>query len=395
MKIKNIIIVLFCLLLIFLPLNSNKAYATVNDSNNINAETINLNINGRPVQVLSYGIDGQSFFMLRDLAYILSFTNKKIDIGWDGSKSAISIVPDKSYSPTGIELSNSMYKYPINAVPSTSDIYYKGNKVDITIYRIHESNYVRLEDLALLLDIGLVYEKDKLIGLDTNMFYDKEKHVFVPSKNVAILLYHTFTEGEPEEEFYDTTVSKDKFENDIKLLLKEGYKSLSLENYYLNKYDKNKKYFILTFDDGYTSNYDIAFDIIKKYNVSVDIFINTDQTYRDNRFKLEQAKEMEDSRLIKIYSHYPLHIDVRDIEASEYTIMLKKSIETLETVLDKKDFYFFAYPYSFYTEEKYKLTKEAGYKLQAVQILYHDCGDDLIVRYNISYLTDVLEMIKK
>ena len=101
---------------------------------------------------------------------------------------------------------------------------------------------------------------------------------------------------------------------------------------------------------------------------------------------------MEDSGLIKIYSHYPVHIDVSDIEASEYSNMLKKSIDTLETVLNKKDYYFFAYPYGFYNEEKYNLTKEAGFKLQAIQTVTYK-GKDLITRYNVAHITNVIKLI--
>jgi|GEM_PF-1131275 len=384
---KNKII---ALLIIFLSLSTcSIIYA---ETKIATSEISSLNVNDKQISIASYKIDDQSYFMLRDLAYMLNFTNKKIDINWDKDKKALKIIPNTTYNPTGIEMLNPKTKNPVKANPSKLNIYYGENKIDITSYEINGHNYLRLEDLALLLDTLLVYENNKVVGMDTNMPYNKEKHIFSPSDNVTVLLYHHFVNEVPSKDHYYTTVSKDKFENDMKKLLKKGYQPLSLENYYLNKYNKNKKYFVLTFDDGYLSNYEIAFDIIKKYNVYVDIFINTDSIDKDNRFKLNQAKEMEDSGLIKIYSHYPLHIDVTNIEAAEYTNMLKKSIETLETVLDKKDFYFFAYPYGFYNKEKYDLTKEAGYKLQAIQTVTYN-GNDLIIRHNVTQITNVLDLI--
>ena len=101
---------------------------------------------------------------------------------------------------------------------------------------------------------------------------------------------------------------------------------------------------------------------------------------------------MEDSGLIKFYSHYPVHIDVRDVDANEYTNMLNKSIETLESILNKKDFYFFAYPYSFYNKDKYQLTKDEKFKLQAIQVVTF-LEEDLIIRYNVTQKTNVIKLI--
>ena len=355
-------------------------------------ETSTLIVNEEEIKVTSFKIDDESYFMLRDIAYILNLTTKNINIVWDGEKSSIKIIPNANYTPLDKKINTSTKKL-LKAVPTVSDIYFGESKIDITAYEINKNNYIRLEDLALLLDISLIIDdNNNITGIDTSKPYNKETHVFSPSDNVTVLLYHHFIDKEPSKDHYYTTVSKEKFENDIKKLLKEGYQPLSLENYYLNKYNKNKKYFVLTFDDGYLSNYEIAFDIIKKYNVYVDIFINTDIVHKENRFNLSQAKEMEDSGLIKIYSHYPVHINVSDIEASEYSNMLKKSIDTLETVLNKKDYYFFAYPYGFYSEEKYNLTKEAGFKLQAIQTVTYK-GKDLIIRYNVAHITNVIKLI--
>ena len=384
---KNKII---ALLIILLSLTTCNIYA---ETKVASGELLTLKVNEKQVDIASYKVNNESYFMLRDIAYLLGYTDKKINIDYNAQKGSIEIIPGKEYKKTGRELQNTVHKKPFTAAASAFDIYYGDEKLDLTAYLIDNSNYLRLEDLALLLDISLVFDKNnKVTGINTGMPYDKEKHIFSPSSNVAILLYHHFTEGEPSKDFYYTTVSKEKFEGDMKILLASGYKSLSLENYYLNKYDKNRKYFVLTFDDGYLSNYDIAFDILKKHKIYADIFINTDSIDKDNRFKLNHAKEMEDSGFIKIYSHYPVHIDVSDINADEYSSMLKKSIETLESGLDKKDYYFFAYPYGFYNKEKYDLTKKAGYRLQAIQTVTYE-GKDLIVRHYVAHVTNVIKLM--
>lgn len=381
--------VIIILIIIFSLLMGN-VYAEDID---IAIEKQTLSVNEKTIDIYSYNINNESYFMLRDIAYILNNTNKQINILWDSEKNAIKILNNVEYTSTDSHLHNIEKSKPTYIIPSPTDIYLDEDKIDITSYKIDDSNYIRLQDIMLLLDICMLYdENNKLVGIDTSLTYNKDNHVFLPSSNVKTLLYHHFTEDIPSQDQFYISVSKDKFEADIKTLLEEGYLPLSLENYYLNMYNKNKKYFIITFDDGYLSNYEIAYPIIKKYNVYADIFINTDNIYMDHHFKLDQAKEMEDSGLIKVYSHYPIHIDVRNVEATEYTNMLHKSIETLETVLDKKNFYFFAYPYGYYNEEKYHLTQEAGFKLQAIQSINYK-GNDLVVRYNVTHTTNVLKLI--
>lgn len=382
------------LITIFLITLSLSIYCIYAENNSITGEKLTLKVNSQNIEIYSYKIDNESYFMLSDIANMLNNTNKQFNIIWDNHKKAVRILKNTEYTSKVSQPYNIAKNKQVKIKPSSTNIYLGGEKIDITSYVIGGSNYFRLQDIMLLLDICMLYdENNNLNGIDTSLPYDRENHIFTPSSNVKILLYHNFTNEEPSKDQYYISVSKDKFENDVKTLLEKGFKPLSLENYYLNKYDKNKKYFILTFDDGYLSNYEIAYPIIQKYVVYADIFINTDNIYMDHHFKLNQAKEMEDSGLVKIYSHYPIHIDVRNVEATEYTRMLKKSIETLETVLDKKKFYFFAYPYGFYNKEKYDLAKEAGCKLQAIQTVTYE-GNDLIIRHNISQITNVLTILK-
>jgi peptidoglycan/xylan/chitin deacetylase (PgdA/CDA1 family) len=81
-----------------------------------------------------------------------------------------------------------------------------------------------------------------------------------------ILCYHHFVNNEVENMECRTT--GDKFEEDIKILLASKYTSISLEK--LFQYENGnstlpEKPFIITIDDGYLSNYEIAFPILRKY----------------------------------------------------------------------------------------------------------------------------------
>ena len=65
----------------------------------------------------------------------------------------------------------------------------------------------------------------------------------------------------------------------IKVLLENGYTFMSfkeLDNADNKKIELPKKPILITFDDGYYSNYRDIYPILKKYNIKASIFIITD-----------------------------------------------------------------------------------------------------------------------
>ncbi|SHI81754.1 Polysaccharide deacetylase [Dethiosulfatibacter aminovorans DSM 17477] len=67
------------------------------------------------------------------------------------------------------------------------------------------------------------------------------------------------------------------FENTLKYLKKNGYKSISLQELYdlrTKKISDDSKLFIITFDDGFLDNYTIAYPMLKKYGFKATVFVN-------------------------------------------------------------------------------------------------------------------------
>lgn len=84
--------------------------------------------------------------------------------------------------------------------------------------------------------------------------------------------------NEPEESMAYRTTSE-AFETSIIDLLKNGYESISLAELQQIKngtMDMPDSPFCLIMVGGYESNYLIAYEILKKYNIKYDIFIATD-----------------------------------------------------------------------------------------------------------------------
>lgn len=124
---------------------------------------------------------------------------------------------------------------------------------------------------------------------------------------VPILIYHAFTTDDAvvrENKYYVTAAA---FEKQIQDLLKYGYTPIFASE--LNG-PLPEKPVVITMDDGYMDNYEIAFPILQKYNIKATIFIITVKVYWKSKGTLtwDQAREMTASGLVDIQSHtYNMH----------------------------------------------------------------------------------------
>lgn len=142
------------------------------------------------------------------------------------------------------------------------------------------------------------------------------------SQKIPILMYHNICEDPNSPDISQNTISRKQFEEEMKQLISMGCNTVSFEqmiDYVENGTPLPKNPVCITFDDGYLSNYEIAFPLLKKYRMKATIFVigatvgNTEH-YKDTDFPItphfnyEQAKEMSDSGLISIQSHtYDMH----------------------------------------------------------------------------------------
>ena len=137
------------------------------------------------------------------------------------------------------------------------------------------------------------------------------------STQVPILMYHHLSEDVTNSEM----VSPEQFEAQIRALAEAGYTGISfdeLQAYVLRGEPLPEKPVVITFDDGYRSNYTLAYPILQKYGMKATIFaigvsFGTDH-YKDTdyaitpHFGAAEASEMTASGLISIQSHtYDMH----------------------------------------------------------------------------------------
>ena len=200
----------------------------------------------------------------------------------------------------------------------------------------------------------------------------EKKNVKVP-----ILLYHHITD-EPFNGNEISMISPYDFRLHM-TAIRVNFTPISLRQYYdyINCTDDSVTIpdnpIIVTFDDGYMSNYEIAYPILKELEIPATIFVVTDTVgemagggkVNYSHFTWEQAKEMEDSGLIEIQSHTASHAALGDLDINQLVTELRKSKYTIEKNLGR-ECDMIAFPYGSYNDMVLEASDRAGYKLRAL-----------------------------
>lgn len=208
------------------------------------------------------------------------------------------------------------------------------------------------------------------------------------SPKIPVLMYHHISEN--EQDWSGATISPEKFKEDMLYLKTLGFDTILPEDL-VNFKEKGtplpNQPILITFDDGYRSNYTHAFPILKELQMKAVINVIVSTVGRDTslegtpitpHFSWAEAKEMVDSGLIDIGHHtYNLHQPgdgkygkgismLKDEPTEDYLARLKEDIllgeQAITEQLGKKPI-LFAYPYGVFTQESEDLLKTLGYKI--------------------------------
>ena|GEM_PF-4735496 len=159
---------------------------------------------------------------------------------------------------------------------------------------------------------------------------------------VLVLSYHAFTEDASVIEKWDLYMSPGAFKSQLQKLLECGYTPIfasELASDYLPE-----KPVVITIDDGYLDNYEIAFPILKECDVKATIFIIA--SYLEERpeyLTWAHITEMYESGLVDFQSHtYNLHAtglvypEASDISYDAWLALLDEDAQLMEdTFLEK------------------------------------------------------------
>ena len=195
--------------------------------------------------------------------------------------------------------------------------------------------------------------------------------------SIPILLYHNFVTTVPDSDpdNFNYINTPESFEENIKTLLENKYSIISfkdLNDAYTGKKELPPNPIIITFDDGYYSNYEYIYPILKKYNVKASIFIITDRIGQEiNGIKYldwNNCLEMQNSGLVEIFSHSKRHIFYNEVPARKVYDDVKASYKQIEEHLGNQDLKVFAYPFGAYSNETVRTLKNGGIDFQVYDI---------------------------
>lgn len=128
-------------------------------------------VNGENAAFDAYNINGNNYFKLRDLAYILNGTEKQFEVGYDGAANAISLTSNQSYTTVGGEMTGKGDGAKTPA-PTDSKILLNGSEIQFTAYNIDGNNYFKLRDIGQAFDFGVDWDGEQnSIVIDTSKGY--------------------------------------------------------------------------------------------------------------------------------------------------------------------------------------------------------------------------------
>ncbi|MPM18911.1 hypothetical protein SDC9_65329 [bioreactor metagenome] len=112
--------------------------------------------------------------------------------------------------------------------------------------------------------------------------------------DVPCLMYHSVGVVNPKWHWNYLTCPYEVFENQLSILKKLSYTTVSLNelyNYMMYGIKLPKRSIVITFDDGYLDNWVFAYPILKKYGFCATVFVNPDFVEKSDcvRKRLDQV----------------------------------------------------------------------------------------------------------
>jgi peptidoglycan/xylan/chitin deacetylase (PgdA/CDA1 family) len=170
------------------------------------------------------------------------------------------------------------------------------------------------------------------------------------TKGIPVLMYHKIDPSVQDM----LTVSTTQFESHLKYLQQHDYQAITpqeLLNFLENKTPLPQNPVLLTFDDGYVSNLDLAYPLLQKYGMKATIFLptaylgGTSSWYEGGAdlMNYAQLKSM-DSGLITFGLHSHKHANFKHLSLEQ----MREELLTNQQILTENGIDFtptFAYPY--------------------------------------------------
>lgn len=221
---------------------------------------------------------------------------------------------------------------------------------------------------------------------------------------LPILLYHNIAPSYPAES-EQLHITPECFREHMTALKTSGFTPISFQEYYdyrVSGASLPDKPIIISFDDGYITNYEYAYPILKELNMKATFFAVTKSSFYPTAFPIPHydwamANEMQSSGLIDIESHSYTHPKHTDLTLEKIEQEARLSYYDIQTFLHKEPLVY-SYPNGAFSEQTKQIVRKAGYKMQVKVgndgVNTNDTPLDELVRINIGGLTTSQQLIQ-
>lgn len=194
-------------------------------------------------------------------------------------------------------------------------------------------------------------------------------------ERIRVLIYHRIYPGGHNDDASPWDTSETAFRRHIELMERWGYGIITFNDYrmYLKgEISLPRKPVVITFDDGYSEVYDVAFPIMKRHGMRGVVFIIGDRSLKTNSWDEGVApirNLLDDKQVVELHAagfeigaHSQSHRKLTDLPKSEAWEEIYRSRISLEILLNA-NVLSFSYPYGITDAAIKQMTADAGYTL--------------------------------
>lgn len=198
---------------------------------------------------------------------------------------------------------------------------------------------------------------------------------------VPVLMYHHLLRRAENTRYVgnDIVTLVEDFEQQLAWLREQGFESISpqqLSDWYFDGGSLPDKPVMITFDDGYMSNYVYAYPLLKQYGFTAVIFSVTEKisaqevTFHPNNIEMLDERSMQEGGDVFFYASHTNDLHKLNNHRSALVTAgaaavqrdLEESLKALRQYPSCCDF-LFSYPYGQYSKEVETVLRENGVRL--------------------------------
>ena len=183
-----------------------------------------------------------------------------------------------------------------------------------------------------------------------------------PISRIPILMYHVIGDGSGSlQELY---VNPAIFASQMEYLHKNGYHTITLKELY-DHWQEGKplpaRPIVLTFDDGYRSDYEQAFPILQNYGFRAVHFLYVKKVGQAHGLTREEIAELVAAGH-EIGNHTYNHVEIHTLGPQRLVQETQQAKNALEEMLGT-DIVSFCYPVGRYSPDAVHAVEESGHKI--------------------------------